>query len=87
MKCTQILIILPTHELVNQVVDIYNEFSKFLNIKIIKLIGGTNLSDNFYDLDTNPEIIIGTPGRVLDMIEREKLITENIKMLIFDEAD
>lgn len=87
LKCTQILIILPTHELVNQVLDIYSEFSKFLDIKIIKLIGGTNLSDNFFDLDNNPEIIIGTPGRILDMIERRKLITENLKMLIFDEAD
>jgi len=87
LKCSQILVILPTHELVNQVMDIYKEFNKFLNMKIIKLIGGTNLSDNFFDLDNNPEIIIGTPGRVLDMIQRNKLITENIKMLIFDEAD
>ena len=87
LKCTQILVILPTHELVNQVMDIYTEFSKFLDIKIVKLIGGTNLSDNFYDLDNNPEIIIGTPGRILDMIERKKLITEKIKMLVFDEAD
>ena len=87
LKCTQILVILPTHELVNQVMDIYVEFGKFLDINVIKLIGGTNLSDNFYDLEKNPEIIIGTPGRILDMINRNKLITEGLKMLIFDEAD
>ena len=87
LKQTQVLILLPTHELVNQVLSVIEEFSKFLNIQVIKLIGGTSVIQSLSELDKNPEIIIGTPGRVLDMISKNKVNTMYIKTLVFDEAD
>ena len=86
-KQTQLLILLPTHELVNQVYDVISEISKYLNIDIIKLIGGTPVSNSIRELDSNPHIVIGSPGRILDMIQRGKFKTNYLKMLVLDEAD
>ena len=86
-KQTQLLILLPTHELVNQVYDVISEISKYLNIDIIKLIGGTPVSNSIRELDSNPHIVIGSPGRILDMIQRGKFKTNFLKMLVLDEAD
>jgi len=87
LDSTQLLILLPTHELVNQVFSVVKEISNYLDLSIVKVIGGTRISDSIDELNRNPKIIIGTPGRVLDMISRKYLITEHLKMLIFDEAD
>lgn len=87
LDSTQILILLPTHELVNQVFSVVKEISNYLDLSVVKVIGGTRISDSIDELNRNPKIIIGTPGRVLDMISRKYLITEHLKMLIFDEAD
>jgi translation initiation factor 4A len=84
---TQVLIILPTHELVNQVYSVITEISNYTDITTVKVIGGTNIRESSKELESNPKVIIGTPGRVLDMINRRFLITESLKMLIFDEAD
>ena len=87
LDSTQILIILPTHELVNQVYSVIKEIGNYLDLFIAKVIGGTRINESAQELNKNPKIIVGTPGRVLDMINRKHLITEHLKMLIFDEAD
>ena len=84
---TECLILLPTHELVNQVYDVVYEISKYMNINILKLIGGTNISQCIEGLKGKPKILIGTPGRVLDMINRNHIITNDLGILVFDEAD
>jgi len=86
-KKTQILILNPTYELVNQNYDVMKALSQYMNVNIMKVVGKTNLEDCKRDLRKEPEIIIGTPGRVLDMISKRYLYTQNIKLLIFDEAD
>ena len=53
----------------------------------MEVVGGTNVSECQQGLNNNPQIIIGTPGRVLDMIQKRYLFTSNIHTLIFDEAD
>uniref|UniRef100_A0A6C0BSJ4 Helicase n=1 Tax=viral metagenome TaxID=1070528 RepID=A0A6C0BSJ4_9ZZZZ len=87
VKKTECLILLPTHELVNQVYDVMTEISKYMDINILKLIGGTNISECIRDLSLKPEILIGTPGRVLDMIQRGHIISDDLKILVLDEAD
>ena len=84
---TQILILAPTHELVHQIYNVLNELSKFLNIKSTILIGGTNIIDSREELKKIPHIIIGSPGRVLDMIQKKCFFTEHLKTVVFDEAD
>lgn len=86
-KNTQVLIIAPTHELVHQIYEVALELSKYLNISIMEVVGGTNVHECKKDLDNIPQMIIGSPGRVLDMITKNFLFTDNLKTLIFDEAD
>ena len=86
-KETQILILAPTHELVHQIYEVTIELSKYLDVTVMEVVGGTNVSDCQRGLNKNPQIIIGTPGRVLDMVQKRYLFTSNIHTLIFDEAD
>ena len=73
--------------MVDQNYDVMKALSQYMNINIMKVVGKTSLDECKKKLQKEPEIIIGTPGRVLDMISRRYLYTKDIKMLIFDEAD
>ena len=84
---TQVLILCPTHELVRQINEVITSLGSYLNISCMEVMGGTNLLECKKDLEKNPQIIIGTPGRVLDMIQKRYLFTDKIHTLIFDEAD
>ncbi len=83
----QSIVIVPTHELADQIFTVIKELSSYSNIRTIKLIGKTSINSNIQDLQNNPHVIVGTPGRILDMINRRYLYTDKIKMLVFDEAD
>lgn len=83
----QSIVIVPTHELADQIFTVIKELSSYSNIRTIKLIGKTSINSNIQDLQNNPHVIVGTPGRILDMINRRSLYTDKIKMLVFDEAD
>ena len=85
---TQILILVPTHELVHQINGVLKELSKYITgIRNTILIGGTSINETRKELDKIPHIIIGTPGRVLDMIQKGYFYTSHLKTVIFDEAD
>ena len=86
-KETQILILAPTHELVHQIYEVASELGKYMSLSIMEVVGGTSVHECREGLDKQPHIIIGSPGRVLDMIQKNFLYTNNIKTLIFDEAD
>ena len=83
----QAIIINPTHELSNQNFNVMKELSNYMNINIQLVVGGTSVSKCKSDLEKNPHVVVGTPGRILDMIQKRYLETKNIKLLIFDEAD
>ncbi len=87
VKATQTLIICPTHELVRQSSEVIKEISKYMDITTMEVVGGTNMDECRRGLAKYPQIIIGTPGRVLDMIQRKHLFTDKINTLVFDEAD
>ena len=84
---TQALIINPTHELANQNLNVIKELSTYMKINILSVVGGTSVRKCQDDLKQEPHVIVGTPGRILDMIQKRYLITKDIKLLIFDEAD
>ena len=83
----QCIVIVPTHELADQVYTVITELSSYSNIKTLKVVGKTSINICIQELEKNPHVIVGTPGRILDMINRKYLYTDKIKMLIFDEAD
>tara|TARA_B100000674_G_scaffold490893_1_gene507759 strand:- start:670 stop:1797 length:1128 start_codon:yes stop_codon:yes gene_type:complete len=81
------IIIVPTRELAEQVYKVILDLSSYTKITLLKVIGGTNIFQCKDELNKNPHIIVGTPGRILDMIQRGYLPTIDIKILVFDEAD
>lgn len=87
-KYVEALILCPTRELSIQV---SNEINKLINndkkIKTATIYGGESYEKQFKELRLNPQIVIGTPGRIIDMMEKKKLSFKNIKTLILDEAD
>jgi superfamily II DNA/RNA helicase len=87
MEKTQAIILTHTRELALQVKSVATALSNFMNIKINLTIGGISIRDNINELLDNPHIVIGTPGRVLDMINKKALSTKYLKLLIVDEAD
>ena len=88
-KTTQALIIAPTHELVRQISGVVSSLSNQMDGIVIKtLVGGTSVVDDASDLRSNvPHVIIGSVGRVCDMIRRKHIRTKDITMFILDEAD
>lgn len=84
----QVLILSPTHELATQSLNVVKSIGKYLNVKTQLLVGGTSVEQNKRDLDERPpHIVVGTPGRVHDMIRRKFLKTDDISTIIVDEAD
>tara|TARA_Y100000996_G_scaffold415073_1_gene408078 strand:+ start:1091 stop:2245 length:1155 start_codon:yes stop_codon:yes gene_type:complete len=86
-KATQIIIISPTRELSKQTTEVVGELGKYLDISYMEVVGGTDIFQCRSDLDKLPQIVIGTPGRILDMINKRSLFTEKLVSIVFDEAD
>ena len=88
-RTTQALILAPTFELVKQISSVVSALSSAMDGLVVKtLVGGTSVSDDSADLRSNcPHVVVGTAGRVYDMIRRKCLLTDNIKIFILDEAD
>ena len=86
---TQVLILAPTHELVKQIYSVITSLGDMLpELKVKLLVGGTSVSDDANELRTNvPHIIVGSVGRVSDMIRRKNIQTKDIKLFVLDEAD
>jgi translation initiation factor 4A len=88
-KNPQVLILSPTHELVVQTANVLKGLGAFMKeLQVKTLFGGTSIQTDVKELqETNPQVIVGTVGRVLDMIQKQHLKTQHLKMLILDEAD
>lgn len=86
---TQALIISPTRELSIQTKDVIDSIGNMMTgLKTQLLIGGTSIEDDVDSLNSNtPHVIIGCPGRIHDMLRRKKLKTENLGLIVLDEAD
>ena len=86
---TQALILAPTRELASQIYNVIKELSCYIkSLKIELVIGGINVNHfNKWDKPKNNHIIIATPGRVLDNINRKKINIDKLRVFILDEAD
>ena len=87
LKKTQYIIITPTHELAKQILKVIESLSSYMEVTMAKVIGKTNINESIIELKKDPQIIVATPGRLLDMINKRHVFTDNIKTLVLDEAD
>lgn len=84
----QALVLSPTRELCIQISNDLKNFSKYIKgMKIVPVYGGENIVTQFKQLDVPPQILVATPGRLIDLIERGKVKLSSIRYLVLDEAD
>jgi translation initiation factor 4A len=83
----QALLLAPTRELAQQIHKVVTNLGDYLNVKCHSCIGGTRVRDDITKLQSGVHVVVGTPGRVFDMLCRNVLRPEHIKMFILDEAD
>ena len=85
---TQVVILSPTRELALQIANNIEEFSKYLKgVKTLAVYGGANIDEQIRKLRRGVQIVVGTPGRTVDLINRKQLNIQNIQWLVLDEAD
>jgi len=86
-KHVQALVLAPTRELALQVADAMVKYGKHLNVRVLAVYGGQPYGPQISKLNRGIDIVVGTPGRLLDLIERNALNIKHIKTLVLDEAD
>jgi superfamily II DNA/RNA helicase len=84
---TYILALSPTREIAQQTGEVFSNFAKPFGMKVVVCIGGANLNEEKEALASSPHIIVATPGRLCDHLERGNVWLDFIQCLIFDEAD
>jgi translation initiation factor 4A len=86
-KDCQALILAPTRELAQQIQKVVLALGDYMGVSCHACIGGTNVRDDIKRLEGGVQIVVGTPGRVYDMLNRSALRSKSIKMFVLDEAD
>ncbi|WP_394177319.1 DEAD/DEAH box helicase [Yoonia maritima] len=81
------LVLAPTRELAAQVAENFDAYAKYTKLTKALLIGGTSFKDQDKLIDKGVDVLIATPGRLLDHLERGKLILTDVKIMVVDEAD
>lgn len=83
----QLLILAPSQELAMQITDVVREWASLLQLKTQPLIGGANVNRQVEKLKKKPEILVGTPGRVLELIKAKKIKSHLLRTIVMDEVD
>lgn len=81
------VVIAPTRELATQIAAEIKMLSKFSHVKIVTVYGGVSMQNQIRGLKQNPDIVVGCPGRMLDLLERGILKLDRVETLVLDEAD
>ncbi|MBS3123535.1 DEAD/DEAH box helicase [Candidatus Woesearchaeota archaeon] len=82
----QAVVMVPTRELADQVKDSLKNFSKYKHLNIISIYGGVSISPQIHEL-SRADVVVATPGRLLDHLERRTINVSKIKIVVLDEAD
>lgn len=83
----QVLVLTPTRELALQIKDNFTDYAKYLNVKNTVIFGGVKQNNQVKQLKQGVDIVIATPGRLLDLINQGLLTLKHVKYLVLDEAD
>ncbi|MHC5201173.1 DEAD/DEAH box helicase [Myroides sp. LJL119] len=86
-KKAKVLIVTPTRELSQQIADNFQDYAKYTNITHLTIYGGVSLEPQIQQLNKGADVIIGTPGRILDLHKQKHLDLDHLHFLVLDEAD
>lgn len=83
----QALVLAPTRELAIQIVKVISALGDFMHVKVHACVGGTAVREDIRTLQEGVHVVVGTPGRVYDMIQRRALKMDSVMLFVLDEAD
>ncbi|MCP4760830.1 MAG: DEAD/DEAH box helicase [archaeon] len=87
-KKPEVLILVPTRELCKQVAEVFEQLGKYTpNVKLVQVYGGVSIQNQIKKLHQGANVIVATPGRLIDLYERKELTFEKLKFVVLDEAD
>ncbi|UCF45459.1 MAG: DEAD/DEAH box helicase [Candidatus Bathyarchaeota archaeon] len=81
------LVLVPTRELAVQVADNIRLFAKYARVKVLPVYGGASIGRQIRELSNGVQIVVGTPGRLIDLLERRILNLSSVNIVVLDEAD
>jgi ATP-dependent RNA helicase RhlE len=81
------LVLTPTRELAQQVADSFQTYGRFISVRQAVLVGGASFDNQVRALAAGPQVIVATPGRLLDHLQRGRLHLDSVRTLVLDEAD
>ena len=87
LRLPQALVIVPTRELAIQAHDMIKALGKFSEPRVLAVYGGTSYGPQLNELRNGVQVVVGTPGRLLDLLKRQKLQLEEVRTVVLDEAD
>ncbi|MEM3700131.1 MAG: DEAD/DEAH box helicase [Candidatus Bathyarchaeia archaeon] len=87
VKDVQGLVLVPTHELAVQVAERISRFGKYTKMKVLPVYGGEPIEKQIRALKNGVQIVVGTPGRIIDLLERRMLNLAFVRIVVLDEAD
>ncbi len=87
LRMPRCIVLVPTRELALQVQEELERFTKYMNITHTLIIGGASMNEQTSALDKGVDVMVATPGRLLDLFDRKKIMLLDVKHLIIDEAD
>lgn len=87
VRGVQGLILVPTRELAVQVADQMAKFGKYSRTKVLAVYGGESINKQIHSLANGIQIVVGTPGRLIDLMERRVLNLASVRLVVLDEAD
>ena len=87
VRGVQGLILVPTRELAVQVAENMIKFGKYAKLKVLAVYGGESINKQIHSLASGVQIVVGTPGRLIDLVERRVLNLASVRIVVLDEAD
>ncbi|MEL7626296.1 MAG: DEAD/DEAH box helicase [Anaerolineaceae bacterium] len=86
-RLPQALVVAPTRELALQVTDMFQSLGQFMDVHVLTVYGGTSYTQQLNQLRRGVQIVVGTPGRILDLVKRGRLELGGVRTVVLDEAD
>jgi ATP-dependent RNA helicase RhlE len=86
-KSCRMLVLAPTRELASQIAESARDYSRFSRMSVVTVFGGTSVNKNRQDVQRGVDILVATPGRLIDLIEQGALTLKSVEILVLDEAD
>jgi len=83
----QVLVLAPTRELAQQITEDLNDYARYTKVRAVSVYGGVSIDKQIIELRKGPAIVVGTPGRIIDHLNRGTLNLGSVRILVLDEAD